>query len=68
MDIQRKLTLCLIFNNSFLICHEKEKKTFEQQRLCNCGVIRIPSTQRVPLRITLSPDPHLPQRNRNSRL
>lgn len=26
MDIQSKLTLFSTFNNSFLICHEKEKK------------------------------------------
>lgn len=31
MDDQSKLTLFSTFNNSILICHEKEKKTFEQQ-------------------------------------
>lgn len=31
MDDQSKLTLFSTFNNSILICHEKEKKTLEQQ-------------------------------------
>lgn len=66
MDDQSKLTLFSTFNNSILICHEKEKKLLNNRLITGCVVIRMPTTHTVSLLITLRQDPHLLQRNRNS--
>lgn len=66
MDDQSKPTLFSTFHNSILICHEKEKKLLNNRLITGCVVIRMSTTHRVSLLITLPQDPHLLQRNRNS--
>ena len=45
MDDQSKLTLFSTFNNSILICHEKEKKLLNNRLITGCVVIRMSTTQ-----------------------